>query len=48
MNRPLLTKEPALHADILVDSKVITTAEQESFSGKNDLFKLQVVYKHSN
>lgn len=47
MNLPLLTKEPELQADMLVDSKVMTTAAQESLSGSKDLFKLHVVWKEN-
>lgn len=40
--RPLLTKDPDEQAEIIVDSKVITTAAHESLSTNRDRFRLQV------
>jgi len=45
IKRPLLTRDPELHADILVDSNVTTTAEHDSKSMKIDRFKPHVVLK---
>lgn len=47
MKRPLLTNDPELHADILVDSNVTTTAEHDSKSVKIERFKPHVVLKPS-
>ena len=42
-NRPLLTKEPELHAEMLVDSRVTTTAPRDSESAYMVLFRPQDV-----